>query len=169
MEKLTELLTHTNPPVRLTRKTLLAIVRGVKNQQMILDNPEEFAEKAAEKIREHLETELIQGIRYEKDGTWYELSQWDAEVSTTSDKIIDAKKSLYERFVYDSEPERQFAERLENTDTVKFYVKLPAWFKVPTPVGTYNPTGRWCGKTATSSARPAKRSTSFVRRRARPK
>lgn len=139
VEKLAELLTHTNPPVRLTRKTLLAIVRGVKNQQMILDNPEEFAEKAAEKIREHLETELIQGIRYEKDGTWYELSQWDAEVSTTSDKIIDAKKSLYERFVYDSEPERQFAERLENTDTVKFYVKLPAWFKVPTPVGTYNP------------------------------
>jgi type III restriction enzyme len=28
---------------------------------------------------------------------------------------------------------------LESIGPVKFYVKLPAWFKVPTPIGTYNP------------------------------
>lgn len=140
VEKLTELLTHTtDPSVRLTRKTLLAVIKGVKNQQMILDNPEEFAERAANAIRQRLEEALVAGIQYEKDGTWYEMTQWDAEIETMSDKIIDAKKSLYERFVYDSEVEKKFAEKLENMAPVKFYVKLPAWFKVPTPVGTYNP------------------------------
>lgn len=53
--------------------------------------------------------------------------------------MIDAKKSLYERFVCDSDVEKQFASKLESMGPVKFYVKLPKWFTVPTPVGTYNP------------------------------
>ena len=28
---------------------------------------------------------------------------------------------------------------LEQTENVKFYVKLPGWFKIDTPLGTYNP------------------------------
>jgi len=35
--------------------------------------------------------------------------------------------------------ERTFAEQLEKNDAVKVYAKLPDWFKVPTPLGTYNP------------------------------
>ena len=106
VEKLSELLGHVNPPVRLTRRTLLAIIRGVMNQQMILDNPEEFAQQAAVAIRQRLEEELVAGVRYEKDGTWYEMTEWDAEISTASDKVMDAKKSLYERFVYHSEVDK---------------------------------------------------------------
>jgi hypothetical protein len=29
--------------------------------------------------------------------------------------------------------------RLESNEAVKLYAKLPGWFKVPTPLGTYNP------------------------------
>ncbi len=32
-----------------------------------------------------------------------------------------------------------FAEKLEQNEAVKVYAKLPGWFKVPTPLGTYNP------------------------------
>ena len=35
--------------------------------------------------------------------------------------------------------ERSFAEQLENNESVKVYAKLPGWFKVPTPLGSYNP------------------------------
>ena len=35
--------------------------------------------------------------------------------------------------------ERTFAEQLEKNEAVKVYAKLPSWFKVPTPLGTYNP------------------------------
>ncbi|MFO0803712.1 MAG: DEAD/DEAH box helicase family protein [Gemmataceae bacterium] len=139
VEKLAELLAHTQPALRLTRKTLLAIIRGVKDQRMILDNPEEFAVRAAEVIRNRLEEELVDGIQYEKDGTWYEQEQLEKEISSNSDKMFPATKSLYDQFVFDSEIERKFAERLESQTPVKFYLKLPKWFKVRTPVGNYNP------------------------------
>ena len=29
--------------------------------------------------------------------------------------------------------------QLEKNEAVKVYAKLPGWFKVPTPLGTYNP------------------------------
>lgn len=35
--------------------------------------------------------------------------------------------------------ERRFAEELEANEAVRVYAKLPGWFKVPTPLGTYNP------------------------------
>jgi type III restriction enzyme len=139
VDKLSELLAHVNPPVRLTRGTLLAIIRAVKDQQKILDNPEEFAIQAVGIIRQKLGEQLVYGIQYEKYGSWYEMELWDGEIETSSDKMIDASKSLYDRFVFDSEVERKFAQKLESRDDVKFYVKLPAWFNVTTPVGNYNP------------------------------
>ena len=91
-----ELLTHTAAtPVRLTRKTIVAIVSGVKNQQAILDNPNEFATIAANVIREKLEEQLVLGIQYERDGTWYEQSLFVEEFGTQSSKVMDSAKSLY--------------------------------------------------------------------------
>ena len=41
--------------------------------------------------------------------------------------------------VYDSDTERNFADQLEMNESIKLYAKLPGWFKVPTPLGGYNP------------------------------
>jgi type III restriction enzyme len=35
--------------------------------------------------------------------------------------------------------EAAFADGLEKNEAVKVYAKLPGWFKVPTPLGSYNP------------------------------
>ena len=54
--------------------------------------------------------------------------------------LKDAAKSVFEHVIYDSGGvERAFAEQLEKNESVKIYAKLPGWFKVPTPLGTYNP------------------------------
>lgn len=53
--------------------------------------------------------------------------------------VQDTTKSVYEHVVYDSTVERDFAEALERNEAIKVYAKLPGWFKVPTPLGTYNP------------------------------
>src|SRR3546814_21095590 len=54
--------------------------------------------------------------------------------------LKDTQKSVFEHVVYDSGGgERTFAEQLEKNEAVKVYAKLPGWFKVPTPLGTYNP------------------------------
>jgi type III restriction enzyme len=53
--------------------------------------------------------------------------------------LLDARKSVYEHVVYDSDVERDFADSLEKNTAVKVYTKLPGWFTVPTPLGSYNP------------------------------
>jgi type III restriction enzyme len=53
--------------------------------------------------------------------------------------LLDTKRSIYEHVIYDSNTERDFADALEKNDGVVLYAKLPSWFKVPTPLGPYNP------------------------------
>ena len=53
--------------------------------------------------------------------------------------MIDANKSVHEQVIYQSGTERTFAEQLEMNEAIKVYAKLPGWFRVPTPLGPYNP------------------------------
>lgn len=39
----------------------------------------------------------------------------------------------------DSQTEQQFAKDCESSEEVEFYFKLPEKFKIPTPLGHYNP------------------------------
>ena len=52
---------------------------------------------------------------------------------------LQVNKSVYEYVVYDSEVERKFAQRLDERQDIKLFVKLPGWFEIDTPVGKYNP------------------------------
>jgi type III restriction enzyme len=40
---------------------------------------------------------------------------------------------------FDSDTERRFAQGIDKRDDVKLFFKLPSWFTVDTPMGTYNP------------------------------
>ena len=53
--------------------------------------------------------------------------------------MFESHRSVYDYVVYDSDTERDFAKQLEDNESVKVYAKLPSWFKVPTPLGSYNP------------------------------
>lgn len=134
-----DLLEHVEPPIRLTRRTLAAMVARTANRPAAVSNPQEFATKAAEVIREKAGHQLVDGIRYEKLDDWYDMTQWVEAAESGSDKVLRVTKSLYDSLVWQSEPERKFASKLEKRQDVTFFVKLPAWFKVPTPVGNYNP------------------------------
>jgi type III restriction enzyme len=48
---------------------------------------------------------------------------------------------LFSHIVIDSAsgPEKAFAQSCENNEDVHFYIKLPRWFEIETPVGPYNP------------------------------
>ena len=53
--------------------------------------------------------------------------------------LTETQKSVFEQVIYDSNIEAAFADSLEKNDAIKIYAKLPGWFTVPTPLGTYNP------------------------------
>ena len=141
------LMEATTPPMRIGRKTILAILKKLSAPERALANPQEFAAALVTAIKTRLSDQLVDGIQYERDGTWYEQRQFDdlidafdANVVNSTEKDGSGGAHIYEGVVVDSETiERPFAEALENDDRIKLYVKLPAWFQVPTPIGAYNP------------------------------
>ncbi len=48
-------------------------------------------------------------------------------------------KSTYDHVIYDSDIEFSFAQSFEKNDEIKVYAKLPKWFKIDTPLGSYTP------------------------------
>jgi type III restriction enzyme len=139
VEIIEDLIAHITPPIKLTRRTLIAVITGIKNRQAALDNPQDFALQAARVIREKAIQQLVDGIKYEKDGTWYEMTEWIEQEETISERLVPVENSIYDQLVVESETERKFAEKLKRRKDVRLFVKLPGWFKVPTPVGQYNP------------------------------
>ena len=53
--------------------------------------------------------------------------------------MVESQKSVFDHVVYDSNVELKFASSFERSDDIKLYAKLPDWFKIDTPLGTYNP------------------------------
>ncbi|MDD4759821.1 MAG: restriction endonuclease subunit R, partial [Bacteroidaceae bacterium] len=68
-----------------------------------------------------------------------ELFEEEELTGYLSKNMLKSNKSVYDYVVYDSGNEEQFAERFEKNNRVKLYAKLPDWFKISTPLGSYNP------------------------------
>lgn len=139
VEMIEDLMGHVSPPIKLTRRTLIEVVTRLTNRQAAIDNPQEFASQAARVIREKAIQQLVDGIKYEKDGTWYEMTLFEETEDTVSDLLVPVGNSIYDKIVVQSGNEKKFAEQLGKRKDVRLFVKLPRWFKVSTPVGSYNP------------------------------
>ena len=63
----------------------------------------------------------------------------EEEIVSYLNNRLEVENSVYDAVVYDSEVEREFAKQLDKRADIKLFVKLPDWFKVETPIGTYNP------------------------------
>ena len=144
IEVMSNLMENTTPPVRLTRKTLLKVIKRTANSDAIMDNPHEFATEASKLLKEALAEQLVEGIQYEKTDEWYEMEKAGGEgfeelIESWKDYLVPAAHSIYDNIVVDSDVERAFVRDLEARNDVELYVKLPGWFTVKTPVGEYNP------------------------------
>jgi len=139
LEIMSNLMEHSSPPVRISRRTLLEIFKHINNKTAATNNPHGFATVAVQKIKEKLADHLIAGIKYYKINEWYEMTQLEAATDSWFDYMVPTQRAIYDHVVYESEIEKKFVEGLEQLDAIKLYLKLPNWFKVATPVGDYNP------------------------------
>ena len=141
MDKISNLLEYTSPSVRLTRKTILEIIRNCSEevQRNMIDNPNEFAFVCTRVIKDKLADQLIDGIQYTKINELYKMTQFTDEFESWTQYLKPASKSVYEEIICNSKIEKDFVDGLERMDEVLLYFKLPSWFTVPTPIGKYNP------------------------------
>ena len=141
--ELPDLLTDLQDKTQLTRRSLVRILTGSGRLDDFKRNPQQFVELVAESINRTKRLALVDGIKYQRLGDEYYYAQElfeQEELTGYLKNMLAANKSVYEHVVYDSSGvERTFAEQLEKNEAVKVYAKLPGWFKVPTPLGTYNP------------------------------
>lgn len=126
----------------LTRKTIVKILMGITPQKFNYFKylPEEFIRKVSNIINEEKATTVIDGITYHKTDERFtnDIFTINNVRGELGENAIDVKKSIYDYLVTDSKNEEKFARKLESGE-VTVYAKLPSGFKIPTPVGNYNP------------------------------
>lgn len=140
--ELPDLLTYLQDATQLTRRSLARILTESKRLDDFKRNPQQFMELAQEAINRAKRMALVDGIRYQRIGDehYYAQELFEKEELTGYLKnMLAAKKAVYESVIFDFGVERSFAEQLELNESVKVYAKLPGWFRVPTPLGSYNP------------------------------
>jgi len=141
--ELPDLLTQLQDRTQLTRRTIHRVLTGSGRLDDFKRNPQAFIELAGEAINRRKRLALVDGIKYQRlgDEHYYaqELFEQKELTGYLKNMLIDTEKSVYEQVVYDSGTEADFANGLEKNEAVRIYAKLPEWFKVRTPLGSYNP------------------------------
>ena len=141
-----DILSYIQSKTELTRDTILRILRKSERINDLLVNPQMFMDNTVASIRNVLHDLMIDGIKYEKiAGKVYEMAlfddeDWEIYIDNYTHRINNPEKTICDNYMpLDSGVENQFARDCESSENVEFYFKLPNWFKIPTPIGNYNP------------------------------
>lgn len=161
------LLERTEKEVPLTRKTILSIFKGLKEdvQMKFIKNPEGFISQFVEVLKEIYADHVAENIEYVDDSSPMSFkvngnivsndSLGDSlflehpEISVYEMEAANENISIYDYIQVDSEVERNFVRTLNNSaeynylrkGKVELYFKFPPQYKIMMPkvIGNYNP------------------------------
>lgn len=141
---LPDILGYLQNETELTRSTLVRILRESGRLAEVFVNPQRYLDQVAAILKYELHRLLVDGIKYERiegsgTGSAWEMVLFKNDELVNYLNALQVRHSVYEYVVYDSEVEREFARRLDEREDIKLFVKLPGWFVIDTPLGTYNP------------------------------
>lgn len=156
---LPDVIANIQAKVELSASTILAIVRRSEKLDEILVNPQAFIDNVAREINTTKRELMVAGVEYAQiAGDYYEMRHFELNQEferylSDLQPLVNSQKTIYEyaeqsnpdiqnacvEVDSNSTPEREFAKACDENDDVLFYLKLPDWFKIDTPVGPYNP------------------------------
>ena len=139
--KIPDILSYLQGKTELTRSSIAEILIGSGRLGEIKVNPQQFMDYALTAIQDELKKLMVRGIKYEKiDGQEYEMLLFEEkEVIGYITNMIEVDNSIYDVVLWESNVERDFAEAMSQREDIRLFIKLPSWFKVDTPLGSYNP------------------------------
>lgn len=115
------------------------ILANMKAQKKIAQNPIAFLSKASMAMKHIVKHAMVRCVRYEALSDSYSKEEFK-ETFDTYQKTIKVEHGVYDRVIYDSETiEKPFAQDIDSENRVRCFIKLPGWYQIQTPVGTYNP------------------------------
>ena len=155
---LPDIVAYLQNETNLTRRTIVELLTGTRKDESgnwkafdeygnrlkdFKKNPQVFMEATAKILRSVMKSLIVDGIRYQKigDTEYYcqELFETEELKGYLESNMMESRKGVYDYVVYDSENEERFAKAFEQNEDVELYAKLPAWFKIDTPLGAYKP------------------------------
>jgi type III restriction enzyme len=131
----------------LTRATLVRILLESGRLADFTVNPQAFVELVTRKINAAMHTQMVDGLTYEPvAGLHWEMHRLEPDVGDEIEryanrlyKVQNGSKTPFDHVEFESDVERRFAKALDDNQRVRYFIKLPGWFTVDTPVGPYNP------------------------------
>ena len=147
--KIPNLLADIQRQTQMTRRVIFEVLDQAGMFEQVAINPQQVIDEAAQAINRVKQRLAVDGVKYHRTGEYYDMTLfendelqtylYDAAMKSGAIEVGDQAKTIYDYVAVDSEVEREFMQSLEDNADVKFYVKLPSWFKIDTPVGKYNP------------------------------
>lgn len=138
-----DLLTRLVDETGLTRKAVVQIMTSMKQSvfEQFKVNPEEFIRQVSVLINRQKTVVMTRRISYMSLEGTFGTDIFTAPLirGRLGQNVMQAGKHLYDYVQYDTEREKVFAEKLEVTEEVAVYAKLPDAFYISTPVGRYRP------------------------------
>lgn len=143
VQNLPDIVSYLQNETQLTRKSIVKILTGSLKLKYFKINPQKFIEGCIDIINEQMRVHIIDGIQYKKIGNSdcysQELFENKELFGYLKSNLKTSEKSPYNYVVYDSTIESTLATEFENSSNISVYAKLPSWFVIDTPLGTYNP------------------------------
>ena len=131
----------------LTRKTIVKILTESECLDRFFVNPQAFLRVVSRTINEVLRAQVLSGIEYQEiAGSRWEMRRLEPAAEEAIERyasrlyeVQHKDKTPFDHVEFDSDVEHRFAKALDNNEDVRFFLKLPSWFTVDTPIGPYNP------------------------------
>lgn len=141
-----DIISYLQNKTHLTRKTIVKLLKSLNNLDKFTHNPTSYMDQAVQIINNHKLQLIVNSLTYTKTQDYYDENLF-LNYSTyayqgengNSHKVLSKNKTLFDYIVTDSKVELDFVKDLELNEDISFFIKLPNWFKVQTPLGPYNP------------------------------
>ena len=147
--KIPNLLADIQRQTQMTRRVIFEVLDQAGMFEQVVINPQQVIDETARAINRVKQRLAVDGVKYHRTGEHYDMTLfendelqtylYDAAMKSGAIAVGDQAKTIYDYVAVDSEVEREFMQSLEDNTDVQFYIKLPSWFKIDTPVGKYNP------------------------------
>jgi len=145
--KVLNLITFIERETSLTKNTIFKILEGSNNLNLLFLNPQKYAEKVIEVIKECKKSFEVEGIKYIDLEESYDVGLLREEVESYGKYVLKVQKSIYDGVILSTGPsksgvseiERKFAKALDKNSRIKLFIKLPDRYIIETPAGKYTP------------------------------
>ena len=124
----------------LSYNSLFEIVKQLNNHEDFAKNPPQYIHQSANLIKNIELEEMLRGLDYHLTNEAFPFEFDDFVKNIDLNGYVDTpQKGVFDKMLIDSDVERKFAIGADRDDELVCFLKLPSYYKIPTPIGEYEP------------------------------